>query len=255
VSKNSNEGAGCNCLLKESCGDHILYHVLGWVDCVCRTRTGKEKHKYMYPSAVTMEYMKTLVRVIVPCPHLQLYFQIMMGRTLLPRETVRFGFVNFSRKITHYFVDRVETRTDSPLPTWDLEDIPSLLPFWDKEIVVTYYTRDGEYRRPKVRYDTMGDVGVKETTMVVTSIKDGFTPAMFLGCSYLEICEFSDSAEFVCRLRVALLRRMPNHVDVRVKVASCDGHRYHVLQQWSLLQNNESGEDKSDEEMDSDSSW
>jgi hypothetical protein len=254
----SKEGLGCNGVLVDCYFNFMMYHVLGWVDCVRRV-DGKEEHEYMYPSGVTTEYMKTLLRVIVPCHHLQLYFQVMMGQTLLPRETVRFGFVNYHDWVddvnrTRYFVERVETRTDSPLPTWDLEDIQSLLQFWDKEIAVFFFSPgvvslEGEYERPEVR-DTMGDVGVKETTYYATSIREGFTPANFLGCSYLHICEFSQSTKFVSRLRLALLRRMPEHADIRLTYHARG--KYHVLQQWSSLRNNESGEDKSDEEFDSD---
>jgi hypothetical protein len=93
-----------------------------------------------------------------------------------------------------------------------------------------YYLGPGEHKYAPVK-DTMGDVGVNETKQLCTSLQQGFTPAVFLGCSYICICEKPPTnTEFTKRLTKAFIKRMPIGLDVRMQRTS----QYHVIQQCSV---------------------
>lgn len=256
LSRYSYGGMGCNDPLMLDLL-FMRHHVLGWVHCVHRKNTGssKAKHSYVYPWEVSERFMGDMDRVVVPCQHLQLFFEILMGKTLLPYESVRFGYVDFSKKITHYYVERVKTRTKHPLPTWDSEDCESLRPYWDTDIIVSYFAEGDEQLH--LKRDYMGPAGVKETTHYITSLRGAFTPAMFLGCNYIAICQrpYKENAEFTKRLQRALEKRVPADTQILVKKTSTEGRRGRdtpdqswILQQWSHTWTNLSASDSSDTE-------
>ena len=251
--QSSNNATGCNGRLVGR-GLKMSRDVLGWVTCIGgEGPQTKRKHTFMFPTDVTIDVVHNTSRLVVPCEHLQLFFEIMMGRTLYPHETLAIGFSKHSKKLVHRYIERRRTRTAAPLPSWDPDDCSSLMDFWDEPIIVTYFARKDE-RDMQVR-DTVGDVGVNETTHEWLSIRKGFTPATFLGCSYILVDESKENVVFGARLRAALLKRLPTGADIRVKstdelyaergVPLGTPGKYHLILQWMSSTDDECSSDES----------
>ena len=228
ISKFRVDGA-CNGEL-EGFGKEMLAEVLGWVHCIlCNGR-----HVFMYPCQVSTRFLGDVKTITVPCQHLQLYFQVMMGYELRHGESIAVGYRTVKGKL-RYYVERVETRTTlRALPTWELNDCVQhgLFEFWDRIIYVDYFeSTNNQFMEVKDR--GAGNVGVAEHTIYETSIRNGFTPAQFLRCSYLRLVhEDTKTSEFALALKKALLKRMPTNADIVVTLTHRNdiGQKFHIIQ-------------------------
>ena len=237
--KFSNCDRGCVASLEDG---KTVRHALGWA-AVYKKRAGQkwQQPKYLYPWEVTPELLQESDKIVVPCEHLQLFFEVMMGKALSENQTVEVGFHRNPQttdgKIEQYDVRKVTMRTRTQLPTWDDDERASLLPFWTMPIDVTHH-EDGNFLPPVKVFKE--DAGVHETRSYGTSLSQGFTPAQFLGCSYIEVpVNLPQSLDFVKILRSALLKRVPLRTDVCIQRTPEDGprandsssQRFHILQQ------------------------
>lgn len=94
--------------------------VLGWVQCICHANSGakRQSHSFLYPCQVTIDVIRNSSKIMVPCEHLQMFFEVMMGQTLLVGKTIAsYGYEKFLNKIVYYYVARMETCSGRALPT------------------------------------------------------------------------------------------------------------------------------------------
>ena len=242
--KFSNCGKGCVASLEDG---ETVRHALGWAAVYKRAVSGGTpgqmgwKPKYLYPWEVTTQLLQESDKIVVPCKHLQLFFEVMMGKALSENQTVEVGFHRNPQttdgRIEQYDVRKVTMQTRTQLPTWDDDERASLLPFWTTPIDVTHH-EDGPLWTPVKVFKE--DAGVYESRSYGTSLSQGFTPAQFLGCSYIEVPKnLPQSLDFVKILRSALLKRVPMRTDVCIQRTPEDGprandsspRRFHILQQ------------------------
>ncbi|KAI2496229.1 hypothetical protein MHU86_18280 [Fragilaria crotonensis] len=210
MSKFGNGGRGCTGDPKQD-----YEHVLGWVKgfrMVVGGRKGK-KEDLLYPWQVTLQVLKTWKRLVVPCEHLQLYFQVMMGHVVGAYETVVVGFHAFSRETQHYYVARASTRHGEALPYWTDDD--------RRQLMARVPSNAGASIDVHLEYETLhdvgsgyvnhstGDVGVLETLTMIQAVSfDHLTlqPAMLLSCSYAYVFDDPDFAELLRTLLKKFLR-------------------------------------------------
>ena len=236
--KFSNCGIGCVASLEDG---ETVRRALGWAAVYKRSGQKWQKPKYLYPWEVTPQLLQESDKIVVPCEHLQLFFEVMMGKALSENQTVEIGFHRQPQttdgRIEQYDVRKVTMQTRTQLPTWDDDERASLLPFWTMPIDVTHH-EDGNFLPPVKVFKE--DAGVHETRSYGTSLSQGFTPAQFLGCSYIEVpVNLPQSLDFVKILRSALLKRVPLRTDVCIQRTPEDGprandsssQRFHILQQ------------------------
>jgi hypothetical protein len=108
------------------------------------------KNVLMYPWKVTIEIVAKWQRVVVPCEHLQLYFEVMFLKTLDGSgDTVEIGFHKLGKLTQLYYVARVHTRTKRLMKGWTDSDREKMLLHCEEMIVLEYLDTMNSVLKPR----------------------------------------------------------------------------------------------------------
>jgi hypothetical protein len=157
---------------------HHARSILGWVQGHQALPKGKVKCPLIYPWQATEYVVKSWRMIVVPCEHLQLYFEVVFAKTMeYEMDTVCIGFFKYSNKAQLFRVERVTTRTKGiPSSGWTDDDRMKLKPFGDTAMVLEYEC--------VCRVGSPGYTGVLKATTLTRQLTN-VTPAALLGCSAL----------------------------------------------------------------------